>query len=34
MEVEEEGIPEELVRGHSVIELSPEVDIKAGSKGH
>lgn len=34
METEEDGLPEELVRGHSVVELSPEVEIKASSKGH
>ncbi|OYT43795.1 hypothetical protein B6U90_06590 [Thermoplasmatales archaeon ex4484_6] len=30
---EEEGLPDELVKGKSIIDLSPEVDIKASSKG-
>jgi len=30
---EEEGLPDELVKGHSIIDLSPEVDIKATNKG-
>jgi len=30
---EEEGLPDELVKGHSIIDLSPEVDIKATDKG-
>jgi 3-isopropylmalate/(R)-2-methylmalate dehydratase small subunit len=30
---EEEGLPDELVKGHSIIDLSPEVDIKATTKG-
>lgn len=30
---EEEGIPDELVKGHSIIDISPEVDIRASSKG-
>lgn len=30
---EEEGLPDELVKGTSIIEISPEVDIKASTKG-
>lgn len=30
---EEEGLPDELVKGHSIIDISPEVDIRATSQG-
>jgi 3-isopropylmalate/(R)-2-methylmalate dehydratase small subunit len=30
---EEEGLPDDLIKGHSIIDLSPEVDIKATTKG-
>ena len=30
---EDEGLPDELVKGHSIIDISPEVDIRATSKG-
>lgn len=30
---EEEGLPDELVKGHSIIDLSPEVEIRAINKG-
>jgi 3-isopropylmalate/(R)-2-methylmalate dehydratase small subunit len=30
---EDEGLPDELVKGHSIIDISPEVDIRASSKG-
>ncbi|MFO8051599.1 MAG: Sua5/YciO/YrdC/YwlC family protein [Thermoplasmatota archaeon] len=33
MKGEEEGLSDELVKGHSIIDLSPEVDLKASNKG-
>ncbi|MBN1390228.1 MAG: Sua5/YciO/YrdC/YwlC family protein [Candidatus Thermoplasmatota archaeon] len=30
---DEEGLSDELVKGHSIIDLSPEVEIKASGKG-
>ncbi|MEA3558436.1 MAG: Sua5/YciO/YrdC/YwlC family protein [Candidatus Thermoplasmatota archaeon] len=30
---EEEGLPDDLVKGQSIIDLSPEVDLKASNKG-
>jgi 3-isopropylmalate/(R)-2-methylmalate dehydratase small subunit len=30
---EEEGLPDELVKGTSIIDISPEVDIRASSRG-
>lgn len=30
---EEDGLPDELVKGHSIIDISPEVDIRAANKG-
>jgi len=30
---EEEGLPDELVKGHSIIDISPEVDIRASTQG-
>ncbi len=30
---EDEGLPDDLVKGHSIIDISPEVDIRATSKG-
>jgi len=29
----EEGLPDELVKGHSIVEITPEVDVRASSKG-